>query len=121
MPLFPMSILAVSPKIISLFNQAGGVSKTTLAMNLGYQLAQRDHQVLLIDLDPQASLTVFMGLKPFALEATITDSVLRSLPLPIHPNIYGMDLGIELNSIPLQRFWGRLKEREFNNGRRSPN
>ena len=92
MPLFPMSDLAVSPKIISLFNQAGGVAKTTLAMNLGYQLAQRNHRVLLIDLDPQASLTVFMGLKPFGLETTIADSVLRSLPLPIHPAIYGMDL-----------------------------
>ena len=64
MPLFPMSSLAVSPKIISLFNQAGGVAKTTLAMNLGYQLAQRDHRVLLIDLDPQASNGVH-GAKTF--------------------------------------------------------
>ena len=82
----------MSSKIISLFNQAGGVAKTTLAMNLGYQLAQRHHRVLLVDLDPQASLTVFMGLKPFELQATIADSILRSLPLPIHSEISELDL-----------------------------
>jgi len=82
----------VSSKIISLFNQAGGVAKTTLAMNLGYQLAQRHRRVLLVDLDPQASLTVFMGLKPFELQATIADSILRSLPLPIHSGISELDL-----------------------------
>jgi len=82
----------VSSKIISLFNQAGGVAKTTLAMNLGYQLAQRHRRVLLVDLDPQASLTVFMGLKPFELQATIADSILRSLPLPIHSEISELDL-----------------------------
>ena len=82
----------MSSKIISLFNQAGGVAKTTLAMNLGYQLAQRHHRVLLVDLDPQASLTVFMGLKPFELQATIADSILRSLPLPIHSGISELDL-----------------------------
>jgi len=82
----------VPSKVISLFNQAGGVAKTTLAMNLGYQLAQRNHRVLLIDLDPQASLTVFMGLKPFELDATIADSILRSLPLPIHSDLHGLAL-----------------------------
>lgn len=49
-------------KIISLFNQAGGVGKTTLTMNLGYHIAQKNHRVLLIDLDPQGSLSLFMGL-----------------------------------------------------------
>ena len=79
MPLFPMSSLAVSPKIISLFNQAGGVAKTTLAMNLGYQLAQRDHRVLLIDLDPQDSLTVFQH--QGAGDRTLTYTS-KSLPVP---------------------------------------
>jgi cellulose biosynthesis protein BcsQ len=50
-----------SPRIISIFNQAGGVAKTTLTHNLGYHLAKRQHRVLLIDIDPQASLTKFMG------------------------------------------------------------
>ena len=50
-------------KIIAIFNQAGGVMKTSLTMNLGYHLS-RKHKVLLVDTDPQASLTTFMGLEP---------------------------------------------------------
>ena len=48
-------------KIIALFNQSGGVAKTTLTMNLGFHLAQKKHRVLLVDLDPQASLTTFIS------------------------------------------------------------
>jgi chromosome partitioning protein len=44
------------PIIIALFNQSGGVAKTTLTQNLGYHLAQKKKQrVLLVDMDPQAS------------------------------------------------------------------
>ena len=42
---------------ISLINYKGGVGKTTLTANLGTELAFRGYKVLLIDLDPQASLT----------------------------------------------------------------
>ncbi|MGK7916386.1 MAG: ParA family protein [Prochloraceae cyanobacterium] len=80
------------PKIIALFNQAGGVAKTTLTHNLGYHLAQRQHRVLLIDIDPQASLTKFMGLNPAELEKTVADAIIEEQPLPIHKNIDGMDL-----------------------------
>ena len=79
-------------KIIALFNQAGGVAKTTLTHNLGYHLAQRQHRVLLIDIDPQASLTKFMGLNPAELEKTVADAIIDEQPLPIHKNIDGMDL-----------------------------
>ncbi|MEL4896562.1 ParA family protein [Crocosphaera sp. Alani8] len=63
------------PIIISLFNQAGGVGKTTLTQNLGYHLSQKEYRVLLVDLDPQASLTSFMGLEPSDLPRTIYDSL----------------------------------------------
>jgi chromosome partitioning protein len=79
-------------KIIALFNQAGGVGKTTLTMNLGYHLARRNHSLLLIDIDPQASLTSFMGLDPYELEHTIADALLHDAPLPITSDIHGMDL-----------------------------
>ncbi|HEY9881488.1 MAG TPA: ParA family protein [Leptolyngbyaceae cyanobacterium] len=82
----------MSPKIISLFNQAGGTGKTTLTQNVGYQVARRGHRVLLVDIDPQASLTSFMGLDPFELEQTIADSLLKDAPLPIHHDIFGVDL-----------------------------
>jgi len=47
---------------------------------------------LLVDIDPQASLTAFMGLEPFELEQTIADALLKDSPLPIYRGIYGMDL-----------------------------
>jgi chromosome partitioning protein len=78
--------------IIALFNQSGGVGKSTLAMNLGYSLAQKKKKVLLLDLDPQASLTTFMGLGPYELDLTIYNSIVDEQDLPIHPQIHKMDL-----------------------------
>ena len=65
--------------IISVFNQAGGVAKTTLTMNLGYELAVRGQRVLLIDLDPQGSLTIFQGINPWELEQCIYDVLLKGV------------------------------------------
>jgi len=79
-------------KIIAVFNQSGGVSKTTLTMNLGYHLAQSKQKVLLVDMDPQASLTAFMGLEPSDLDKTVYEAIIGEEPLPIHQNIHGMDL-----------------------------
>ncbi len=63
-------------KIIALFNQSGGVGKTTLTMNLGYQLADHAHRVLLIDMDPQASLTAFMGFDVTEQDKTVYDAIM---------------------------------------------
>lgn len=49
-------------QVISVYNQAGGAGKTTITMNLGYALKERGYRVLLIDMDPQASLTRWLGL-----------------------------------------------------------
>lgn len=48
-------------RIIALVNQKGGVGKTTSTINIGAGLALKGKQVLLIDLDPQASLTMSLG------------------------------------------------------------
>jgi len=45
-------------KIIMIANQKGGTGKTTTALNLGSQLAEAGSRVLLVDLDPQSSLTL---------------------------------------------------------------
>lgn len=50
-------------KVISIINYKGGVGKTTLTANLAGELAYRGKKVLMIDLDPQASLT-FSFIKP---------------------------------------------------------
>lgn len=44
--------------VISLLNHKGGVGKTTSAINIGAALVQLERRVLLIDLDPQANLTI---------------------------------------------------------------
>lgn len=46
-----------SPRVLSLFNHKGGVSKTTTVFNLGWALAERGHRVLMVDADPQCNLT----------------------------------------------------------------
>jgi chromosome partitioning protein len=79
-------------KTIAIFNQAGGVAKTTLTQNLGYHLARRNHRVLLIDMDPQASLTIFMGLNIDALKQTLYDALVDEEPLYIEEDLTGMDL-----------------------------
>lgn len=79
-------------KIIAEFNQAGGVAKSTLTQNLGYHLSRRNRRVLLVDMDPQATLTTFMGLVPRELEKTIYDAVVEEQPLSIHEDINGVDL-----------------------------
>lgn len=48
-------------KIISIANQKGGVGKTTTAMNLGVALELQGKHTLLIDFDPQASLSSYLG------------------------------------------------------------
>jgi chromosome partitioning protein len=54
-------------QILAVANQKGGVGKTTTVLNVGLVLASRGKRVLLVDLDPQASLTVFMGYDPYRL------------------------------------------------------
>ena len=49
-------------KVISIANQKGGVGKTTCSINLGGALADRGYRVLCIDMDPQANLTVGLGI-----------------------------------------------------------
>jgi chromosome partitioning protein len=81
-------------KVISLFNQAGGVGKSTTAQNLGYHLFLRHHRVLLVDIDPQASLTTFMGLEPADLDKTIYDALVSESneSMPIYQDLHGMAL-----------------------------
>lgn len=61
-------------QVVSIINYKGGVGKTTITANIGAELAQRGAKVLMIDLDPQASLT-FSFLKPDEWKDSIADSM----------------------------------------------
>ena len=66
--------------IISVSNQKGGVGKTTTTANLGIGLANSGKKVMLVDCDPQASLTVSLGYsQPDELEITLTDLLKKVL------------------------------------------
>ena len=69
-------------RITALANQKGGVSKTTSAINLGAALAELGRRVLLVDIDPQASLTAALGINPADLPASIHDVLVHKTPLP---------------------------------------
>lgn len=79
-------------KIIALANQKGGVGKTTLSVHLAAALA-REHRVLAVDADQQASLSkamqVFDEDKP-----TLADALLdpKTTPLPVVPTSWGFDV-----------------------------
>lgn len=58
-------------RILAVANIKGGVGKTTTVVNLSAALAEQNYRVLAIDLDPQSSLTLSMGVKPEQVSVTI--------------------------------------------------
>ena len=97
-------------KVIAITNQKGGVGKTTTTVNLGVGLARQGRHVLLLDADPQGSLSISLGIKqPDDLSvslATIMQRVIEDEPVPIdtavHHHAEGVDFipaNIELSGI----------------------
>ena len=97
---------------IALINQKGGVGKTTAAANLGAALARAGRRVVLVDLDPQANLTLYLGVElpdgapssyrvltgELAFEAALRDTSTPNLRLlPTDIDLSGAEL--ELTSV----------------------
>ena len=67
--------------VIAIFNQKGGVGKTTTTLNLSAALAQLEKKPIAIDLDPQAHLTLSCGVRPENRDETIAAFYREGTPL----------------------------------------
>ena len=117
-------------KVLTFFNHAGGVAKTSTVRDVGYVLGELGRRVLLVDVDPQANLTKWLGVEDdVQLEDTIYPGVIAStedelddgeveLALPAPRRVHGVDLmPSHLNLAILEReilsvFMGVMRLRE---------
>jgi chromosome partitioning protein len=80
---------------IAISNEKGGVAKTTSTLSLGAALAESGQKILLIDLDPQANLSLALGFEAGKVKRTSSDILIDSAPLIescLQTNIPGVDL-----------------------------
>lgn len=113
-------------KVVAIVNHKGGVGKSTTTMNLGIGMVKAGKKVLLVDADPQSSLTISMGIRNSeCLEYTLV-SLMQSVmenrpPLTNHGIIHltgGVDLlptNIELSGIELRLFVAKNRKRILRN------
>ena len=112
----------MNAQIIAITNQKGGVGKTTTTVNLGVGLARQGRRVLLVDGDPQGSLTISMGVKlpdkDTVTLATLMHHSMNHRPLPVGSGLVrhreGVDLlpaDIELSGVEMALFNAEKRER----------
>jgi len=88
-------------RTIAVLNQKGGVGKTTTVVNIAAALAAAGRRVAVIDLDPQAHLTIHLGLEPESIEAGSYKVLTRSGKfeeeiLLVRPNLWLLPANINL-------------------------
>jgi len=96
----------MNAQIIALSNQKGGVAKSTTCVNLGVGLAKTGKKVLLIDIDPQASMTISLGYpQPDKLPVTLSGimgKVLTDQPIAPGEGILHHAEGVDLMPADIQ-------------------
>ncbi len=111
-------------RVIAIANQKGGSGKTTTTRSLAAALAERNRTVLMIDLDPQASLSEGCGLELHTLKATtyhvlIGSARLADILVPIDERVYVAPTNIHLAAAELQLVNANRREDKLRNALRS--
>jgi chromosome partitioning protein len=81
---------------LALCNQKGGVGKTTSTINLGACLVEAGRRVLLVDFDPQGSLSVGLGVNSHTREASVYDLLMGSGTLPQDAIVASSTVGLDI-------------------------
>ena len=109
-------------KAIAIFNQKGGVGKTTTNINLGASLALKDKKILMLDIDPQGNTTSGIGISKKDLPYTVYDLLIEdnfdTRKAIIHTNIENLDIipasidlvGAEIEMVALEGRERRLRK-----------
>ncbi len=107
-------------KTIAIANQKGGSGKTTTTRSLGSALAERGRSVLMVDMDPQGSLSEGCGVQLYALERTIYHVLLGSarmadIILRIEPKLDLAPANIHLSAAEVQLVNSTRREDKLRN------
>lgn len=108
-------------KAIAIFNQKGGVGKTTTNINLGACLALKGKKILIMDIDPQGNTTSGIGIKKMTLDYTVYDLLIDdnfdTRRAVLHTAVDGLDIipasvdlaGAEIELVQIEDREKRLK------------
>ena len=116
--------------IIAVANEKGGVAKTTTTMSLGGALVELGYEVLLIDLDAQANLTLGLGINPMNVRHSVADMLLHAatlISISKETSVAGLDIipsnsemGMAERFLPIRQNYEYLLKNIFLNSQNLP-